>query len=255
MNSTIRVIFSIFLILSIIITCIPQGICVKSSITIQQPCADTWVNSMYLHTKFPEKPHGYLWALFAGNMYDNYYDLFGSSRIYLRFNLSAITQEYQIISAVLKLYMYDGPSSPQKFDIHVVNSDWDENVVIWVIQPDFCEGPIASTIIDSTASRWISWNVTKAAKDWHSNKSSNHGLMIKINKEMNATDEVASFRPKEISLNKTDIEFAPKLEIIVEGDTEIPEISLYILPLYLVFAIFFVHRIIRRSDKNNISNF
>lgn len=249
MNFSIRIGLSIILIVSIFCTQIPQAIGVQSDIVIQPPNADTWVNSMYLHTKYPEKPHGYLWALFAGNMYDNYYDLFGSSRIYLKFNLSAITSEYQIISTVLKLYMYDGPSSPQKFDIHVVNGDWDENVLIWAIQPDFCEEPIASTTIDSTANLWISWNVTKAAKDWHSNKYNNYGLMIKINKEMNATDEVASFRPKEKSLNKIDIEFAPKLEIIVEGDTEIPEMSLYAFPMWLAFVIFFSYRSFRKIDK------
>ncbi|MCW3975448.1 MAG: DNRLRE domain-containing protein [Candidatus Bathyarchaeota archaeon] len=246
MNFTIRFGLSIILIVIIFCTQIPQTIGVQSGIVIQPPNADTWVNSMYLHTKYPEKPHGYLWALFAGNMHYKLEDVFGSSRIYLKFNLSAITSEYQIVSAILKLYMYDGPSSQHRFDIHIVNGDWNENLLIWATQPDFDETPIDSTNIDSTANRWISWNVTKAMEGWHLGKYDDHGLMIKINKEMNVSDEIVSFYPKE---NVAGEEFAPKLEIIVEGDTEIPEIPLYTFPMFLACVIFFAYRSFRKIEK------
>jgi hypothetical protein len=246
MNSILRISLSLILITSIFYTQIPKAIGVNSGTVIQPPNADTWVNSMYLHTKYPEKPHGYLWALFVGNMYYKFEDIHGSSRIYLKFDLSAITSEYQIVSAILKLYMYDGPSSPHRFDIHIVNGDWDENLLIWATQPYFDEKPIDSTTINSTANRWISWNVTKAIEGWHSGKYDDYGLMIKINKEMNASDEVASFYPKENSKGE---EFAPKLEIIVEGDTEIPEMSLYAFPMWSAFIIFFAYRSFRKIDK------
>ena len=244
MNFTIRIGLSIILIITIFCIQIPQIIGISSGIVIQPPNADTWVNSMYLHTKYPEKPHGYLWALFAGNMYYKLEDVFGSSRIYLKFNLSAITAEYQITSAILKLYMYDGPSSAHRFDIHIVNGDWDEDLLIWITQPDFDEKPIASTTIDSTFNRWISWNVTKAIENWHLGKYDNHGLMIKIDNEMKASDEIASFYPKEKGE-----EFAPKLEIIVEGETEIPEMPAYAFPMCLAFGIFFAYRGVRKIEK------
>ncbi len=249
MSSAIRISLSLILIASIFFTQIPIPIVIGviSDTVIQPPSADTWVNSMYLHTKYPEKPHGYLWALFAGNMYYKFEDIFGSSRIYLKFNLSAITSEYRIESAILKLYMIDGPSSPNKFDIHIVNGDWDENLLIWATQPDFDEKPIDSTTIDSTANRWISWNVTKAIEGWHSGKYDDYGLMIKINKEMNISDEIATFYPKE---NLKGEEFAPRLEIIVEGDTEIPEMSLYTFPIWSAFFIFFAYRSFRKIGKS-----
>ncbi len=46
-------------------------------------------------------------------------------------------------------------------------------------------------------------------------------------------------------------EFAPKLEIIVEGNTEIPEMSLYAFPMWLASIIFFAYRSFRKIDKKS----
>ncbi len=235
----------ILLILILIYLPLPQIRCIRSNIVISS-CADTWVNNMYLHTKYPEKPHGYLWGMFAGNMYYKSEEIFGSARTYLKFNLSEITSEFQIVSAILKLYIYDVPASPQKFDVHLVNEDWDENRLIWINQPDFYEDIINSTTILPIADRWISWNVTKVVESWHMSKYENYGLMIKANQERNATDELASFYPKE---NLVGAEFSPKLEIIVEGEKVIPEIPLYIFPLILSIALFIISQISRMPFK------
>ena len=215
----------------------PQAKCVRSSTTIESS-ADTFVNSMYLYTQYPERPHGYLWGMFSGNMYYSAENVFGSARTYLRFNLSSITSDFQIVSAILKLYLYDAPAMAKRFDIHIIYEDWDEDQLIWVNQPDFCENYIDSTTIYPMADRWISWNITEVAKAWHSYQYENCGLMIKISEERNATDELASFYPKE----NHEPEFGPKLEVIVEGETEIPEMSLSIIPLLLAITLIFAFR-------------
>ncbi len=212
----------------------PQAICIRSSITIESS-ADTFVNSMYLQTKLPEKPHGYLWGMFAGNMYYSAENVFGATRTYLRFNLSSITPDFQIVSAILRLYLYDAPARAESFDVHIVYQDWDEDQLIWINQPDFSETSVDSSIIDSITDRWISWNITETTKAWHSNQYENYGVMIKINEERNATDELASFCPKE---NLKGPEFRPKLEVTVEGETEIPEMAFSIFPLILAFTLY-----------------
>ena len=123
----------------------PQAKCVRSSITIESS-ADTFVNSMYLHTQYPERPHGYLWGLYSGNMHYSAENVFGSARTYLKFNLSSITSDFQIASAILNIYIYDAPPTAKEFNIHMVYEDWDENQLIWINQPEFY-----ATYIDSTA--------------------------------------------------------------------------------------------------------
>lgn len=234
MSLSIKSIVIIILLLGFTFFSFPQAKCVRSSITIESS-ADTFVNSMYLHTKFPERPHGYLWGMFAGNMYYSAENVFGAARTYLRFNLSFITPDFQIVSAILSLYLYNAPDGTESFDAHIVHQDWGEDQLIWINQPDFSETSIDSSVIDSITDRWISWNITEAAKAWHSNQYENYGLMIKINEERNATDELASFCPKE---NLKGPEFGPKLEVTVEGETEIPEMSFSIFPLILAFTLY-----------------
>ena len=239
MDLNLKSLVIIILLVGFIFFPFSQAKCIRSSITIQS-FADTFVNSMYLHTKYPERPHGYLWGMFAGNMYYKAENIFGSARTYLRFNLSSITPDFQIVSATLRLYIYDAPATAKRFDIHVVYEDWDEGQLIWINQPDFCETYIDSTIIESMADRWISWDVTEATKAWHSHRYENYGMMIKISEERNATDELASFYPKE---NLEGPEFRPKLEVTVEGETEIPEMYFSIFPLLLALTLFFAFMI------------
>ena len=45
--------------------------------------------------------------------------------------------------------------------------------------------------------KWISWVITSDLKMWHSGTARNYGNMIKIKHEINASDQIASFYPKE----------------------------------------------------------
>ena len=172
----------------------------ESTIVIQPSVGDTFVNSMYLHTQYPEEPHGYLWALFVGNMYVEYdsYKLYGNSRIYIKFNTTSIPQDARILSANMCLYLYDPPKTSQEYETHRVMSDWNEHKLTWRTQPPYVQAPTSTTIIRPTPTEtWVFWDITSDLKTWHSRTENNYGTMIKIKNEVNASDQVASFYPKQ----------------------------------------------------------
>lgn len=194
---------------------------VESTVTIQPSIEDTFVNNMYLKHKYPEEPHGYLWAIFTGNMYTEYdsFKGYGSSRIYIRFNTTSIPSDAKIISAELCLYMYDSPKTNQEFEAYRVLSEWHEHNLTWINQPDFADKSSSTTTIQSLPSaKWICWEITEDVRIWHSRAANNYGTMIRIKNEINASDQVASFYPSETLQEK---QLTPKLTIKIDWDKEI----------------------------------
>jgi hypothetical protein len=194
---------------------------IESTITIQPSIEDTFVNSMYLQHKYPEEPHGYFWAMFAGNMYTEYdsFKGYGSSRIYIKFNTTSIPSDAKIISAELCLYMYDPPKTNQEFEAYRVLSEWNEHNLTWINQPNFVEKSSSITAIQPLPSeKWICWEITEDVRTWHSGAAHNYGTMIRIKNEVNASDQVASFYPSE-TLQENQL--TPKLTIRIDWDKEI----------------------------------
>ena len=194
---------------------------IESTITIQPSIEDTFVNNMYLQHKYPEEPHGYFWAMFAGNMYTEYdsFKGYGSSRIYIKFNTTSIPSDAKIISAELCLYMYDPPKTNQEFEAYRVLSEWNEHNLTWINQPDFEEKSSSTTTIQALPSeKWICWEITEDVRTWHSGAAHNYGTMIRIKNEVNASNQVASFYPSETLQEK---QLTPKLTIRIDWDKEI----------------------------------
>lgn len=215
------------LLLAVFLACAPivNSGAVESTITIQPSIADTWVNSMYLHTKYPEDPHGYLWGLFSGNMYVEYdsYKLYGSSRIYIKFNISSIPRDATVLSANMCLYMYDPPRTSQEFEAYKVLSDWDQHKLIWKTQPPTVQTPTSTATINPTPKEaWICWGVTDDLRMWHSGSAENYGMMMKIKNEINASDQLASFYPRE---GNQPADLKPKLVIKVDWHTPLTTTS------------------------------
>jgi hypothetical protein len=176
---------------------------------------------MYLQHKYAEEPHGYLWAIFAGNMYIEYdsFKGYGSSRVYIKFNITSIPLDAKIISAELCLYMYDSPKTSQEFEAYRVLSEWNEHNLTWINQPDFVKKSASITTIQPTLSgKWICWEVTEDVRMWHSRSANNYGTMIKIKNEVNASDQVASFYPSEALQQE---QLKPKLTIKIDWHKEI----------------------------------
>ncbi|GEM_PF-1835369 len=206
------------LFLAVLLAQTPIGIgwAVESTLTIQPSIADTFVNSMYLTTKYSEDPHGYLWAIFAGNMYVEYdsFKGYGSSRIYIKFNITSIPKDAKILSANMCLYMYDPPKTSQEFEAYRVLSDWDQDKLTWRTQPPSTKTSTSTTTINPTPTEaWVCWEIISDLKMWHSKAAENYGTMIKIKHETNASDQVASFLPKEALRHQ---ELRPKLLVRVD---------------------------------------
>jgi len=128
---------------------------VESTLIIQPSIADTFVNSMYLQTKYPEDPHGYLWSIFAGNMYVEYdsYKLYGSSRIYVKFNITSIPKDAKVLSANMCLFMFDPPKAAQEFETYRVLADWNQHQLTWRTQPPTTRTRTSATTITPNSKR------------------------------------------------------------------------------------------------------
>jgi len=206
---------------------------VQSTIVIQPSTADTYANSfdVIIH-KAPG--HGEDLGMFVGNCYFEPENLYGSARSYVKFNLTEIPRDVEIVKAFLKLYMYSAPASPQIYEAHRITSDWSEHWLNWTVQPTYASYPTNYTTINPTPSTgWISWDITEDVKAWYSGSSPNYGTMLKIKFETNASGEVAAFYPREISYP----DFRPKLEVTLESEVPIPELQAFMLPAVMAVAL------------------
>jgi len=219
---------------------------VQSTIVIQPPTADTYANSfdVIIHRA---PGHGEDLGIFVGNCYFEPQNLYGSARSYVRFNLTEIPSEFEIVKALLKLYMYSAPTSPQIYEAFRITSDWSEHWLNWTVQPSYASYPTNYTTINPTPSTgWISWDITEDAKAWHSGSSPNYGTMLKIKFERNASDEVAAFYPREIGY----ADLKPKLEVTLEGEAPIPELQAFMVPTTMAIALTLTMLSMRRKQQN-----
>ena len=220
---------------------------VQSTLIIQPSAADTYANSfdVIIHRG---PGHGESLGMFVGNCYFVHEKLYGSARSYIRFNLTEIPSEFEIVRAYLKLYMYgQAPASPQIYEAYRITSDWSEHWLNWTVQPSYALYPTNYTTINPTPSTgWISWDVTEDVKAWYSGSVPNYGTMLKIKFERNASDEVAVFYPREIRY----ADLRPKLEVILEGEVPIPELRAFMVTVVIAIAFTLTMFSIRRKQQN-----
>jgi len=219
---------------------------VQSAIAIQPSTADTYANSFDV-TIHRGPGHGEDLGMFVGNCYFAPEKLYGTARSYVRFNLTEIPSEVEIVNAFLKLYMYSAPTSPQIYEAYRITSDWSEHWLNWTVQPTYASYPTNQTTINPTPSTgWISWDITEDVKAWYSGSFPNYGTMLKINFERNASDEVAAFYPREISFQ----DLRPKLEVTFESEVPIPELQPLMLTAVIALALTLTLFSIRRKQRN-----
>jgi len=220
---------------------------VQSTLIIQPSTGDTYANSfdVIIHTA---PGHGEDLGMFVGNCYFAPEKLYGSARSYIRFNLTEIPSEFEILRAYLKLYMYgQAPASPQIYEAYRITSDWSEHWLNWTVQPSYASCPTNYTTINPTPSNgWISWDITEDVKAWYSGSAPNYGTMLKIKFERNASDEVAAFYPREIRYG----DLRPKLEITLEGEVPIPELQAFTVPAVIAIAFTLIILSARRKKQN-----
>ncbi len=174
----------------------------------------TVVADNYADSKYPLSKYGHVPALYVGNSYDRGQDIWGSERIYLRFNLSAMPEGRLVTHATLRLWQYYAPASEQQYEVHRVLGDWNETVQSWDDQPRWASEKSSSARAPPITNVTVEWDITSDVQAWTEGKAVNYGIMIKAASEEHAADASSGFWSREYPVE----EWKPKLILSLQGN-------------------------------------
>ena len=183
----------------------------------------------YIDKSNPNLPHG------AGDYYDHMMirNAYGKndSDIYqidglVKFDISSISQDEEILSATLNLYYYRGENSPANRDLNLykVTSNWFEDTVMWDNQPSNISQPTSFATVPNKYS-WMTWDVTSDVLDFVNKTVDNHGWKITDGTYYGADNiPTTYFRTKEHGdhVPYLEIKILPPADIYVDDDSECP---------------------------------
>ncbi len=134
-------------------------------------------SSVYIYEFFPSKNYD--------SDSDKYYLTVGGDEAeylfvsFVKFNLSSLPEDAEILDAEIRLYSSDAPSYSFTIDMYPIREDWDESTVTWNsgisykdISPD--QGLISSLTVSSSG--WHEWESTSIIEDWADGSRSNYGV-------------------------------------------------------------------------------
>jgi len=102
-----------------------------------------------------------------------------------------------IVSAALKLFLDDAPSSSRTYALARSSSSWTESGIIWDNQPA-TSSPITDSLSTGTINDvWLSWNVTGDVASFVAGTFSNNGWSIYDTVENSATSREGKFSSRE----------------------------------------------------------
>jgi hypothetical protein len=175
------------------------------------PSADNYVDS-----KYPERGHyGKTSILYVGNSYDHAQDIWGSERIYIRFNLNELPKQYVILHATLILWQFYAPKTNQTYETHRVVGDWNETTQNWNTQPAWSTEKTSEAIAPATEGVAIEWDITKDVQAWYGGQAPDYGTMIKVHKEEHAKDASSGFWSRDYTFDSHE-EWKPRLVVTLE---------------------------------------
>jgi hypothetical protein len=167
----------------------------------------------YPDSKYPIRAYGTRPVLYVGNSYDHAQKIWGSERIYIRFDLSQMPKGQVILQATLRLWQFYAPVSNQTYETHRVLADWNEKTESWDKQPTWAEAKTSETIAPAQTEVPVEWDITSDVKAWYYGEAQNYGTMIKVAKEANVADASSGFWSREYPVD----EWKPRLTIILGG--------------------------------------
>jgi len=176
------------------------------------PAADNYPDSKYpiLGT------YGKMSFLYVGNSYDHVQDIWGSERIYIRFNVSDLPRGFSILKATLRLWQYYAPASEQTYEAHRVLGEWDEKTQNWDNQPRWDPTVTSEGTAPPQTEVAVEWDITKDVSGWYGGQLRNYGTMIKAaEEEVHLADASSGFWSREYP--KT--EWQPQLIVLLGSGT------------------------------------
>jgi hypothetical protein len=168
----------------------------------------------YVDSKYPKSAYGSTSFLFVGNKHDREQDVWGSERIYIRFDLSSLPKNRVILRATLWLWQYYAPSANQTYEAHRVLGDWNETTENWENQPAWASEKTSEAVVPTLTEAAVEWDITKDVAAWHSMKAPNHGTMIKVAKETRDPDASSGFWGRIYPVEK----WQPRLIVVLGAD-------------------------------------
>jgi len=127
-----------------------------------------------------------------------------NKRTFIQFDLSSIPKNARILSAKLRLYLYDPPISSRTYEIYRVCESWEENKINWNNQPSVAENPTSTTTIPTTKG-WVEWDVTSDVQAMVNGSVDNYGWMIKDKNEDSLIKQESKFYSRERPSKKPEL--------------------------------------------------
>jgi hypothetical protein len=214
----------------------PSLVAAQTSVTLY-PVADNYADS-----KYPTRTYGYDSFLFVGNKYDLSQGIWGSERIYIRFNLTGLPNNLVVVRATLQLWQYNAPKLNQTYETHRVLAEWNETEQNWDNQPASAATITSEAVAPAQKDVAIQWDITADVKAWHSGEAPNYGTMIKVAKEERCPecqDASSGFWSREYPARSHE-EWRPRLVVVLEGNpalTYVASVGIVGLPSELATVI------------------
>jgi hypothetical protein len=174
------------------------------------------VTDNYADSKYPQLGmYGHMSFLYVGNSYDHEQDVWGSERIYIRFDMMTVPKGIMIQNATLRLWQFYAPASPQEYEVHRVLGDWKEGTENWNNQPSWDGTTTSTAVAPDRTEVAVEWDITRDVQAWISGQAKNYGIMIKVAKEQRVKDASSGFWSREYPVGSHE-EWRPALIISVQ---------------------------------------
>ena len=137
----------------------------------------------------------------------------GTLRALVQFDLAAIPSDAIIDSATLDIWYYACSRSSGCADmpitLHRLTRGWDEETAKWAEMGTASDAKAYATQVLrglANTGRWVAWEATTLAREWHSGAHANHGLALH-------GDEASEENYKVFSTKEMSAERAPRLSV------------------------------------------
>jgi hypothetical protein len=182
------------------------------------PVADNYADSKYPGSEQDLLGrYGRATFLYVGNSYDHGQNIWGSERIYIRFDLGKLAKNRVIMQATLSLWQFYPPGSNQTYEAHRVLGNWNETTQNWNNQPLWSVTKTSEAVAPSRRGVAVEWDITSDVKGWYNHQVPNYGTMIKVAPEERAVNASSGFWSREYPVGPHE-EWKPRLTIVLEGE-------------------------------------